>query len=270
MAIICKLEGRIIFPTNQTIRIDESISGQFDIVVVLAGEYFFNTIDGATPALLQFIEDEINTGPLVDTYDVTMNDDAEGSDGKITFQRTGTDAFTITWTSAVELREALGFTGVSTSTPSASHSSGYQPHPLFLPNCARGDVKAGEPTASTQEFGAPSKDFTFAIAPSGQSTGYGYEETFGDTLRFKTLKGYKTGKNFERTGRAYESLESFWREVFAEGLDFRFHPDRSNDALWFPLVVSNPQTFEPSPHVEDWWGQEALFAIGFEVVKYVP
>ena len=115
--------------------------------------------------------------------------------------------------------------------------------------------------------GAEETDLTVAVSPSGYSRRHYFNARYVDTLGFQILKGSKTWQTWESTTN--ESLQRFYDSVLREGLEFRYHKDRSDDATYVTWIADSPE-FKPQPVDPNFVGSaSSLWSWSTRVIKHV-
>ena len=178
----------------------------------------------------------------------------------------GTEAFTVTWNSAV-LMAALGYTGNLTSA--TSHLSPSASPYLFLPTCGRSGVMSPEPSSTSYNLGAMESDYRLTVSPSGYSTSLTYNRRYIDTLNFAHLRGNKAWKCHEVVTN--ESLQTFIERLIDDGgSPFKFFPSRADDAVAWQLVFADGFSgFAPQPLSGGWVGVDSLWSFSSTVRKKI-
>jgi hypothetical protein len=254
---LMKLEGEIVI-TASTVLATMNDGGGADTITIPAGRYFLNTIGsgGATRTFLNEIAFQMESSMGAGSSSVTVDDTADTALGKVTISRSS--GFSITW-SSTSLRNALGFTG--NSSTATSHTGSNHAKYLFMPNCGRSGVMGPETSD-----GAIEADYTLSMGTDGTVYALAYSKRYMDSLEFRTLKGSKTWSALDVTTN--EALEQFYGDVISLGLRVRFHKDRSDDATFRTWVIEDGSKFQPSPVKDDWVDStESLWAIRYVVRK---
>lgn len=263
---ISKYEGPIEVPTGgwSFNLVDNDHGGGGATRTIPAGTYFWTGVNGALSSFLTALKTALDDGAGV-TYTLTLDDDADGelATGKLNIV-VSAGTFSITWTST-DLRDMCGFTGNITTQSNVTSQNHVKC--LWLPNSERVGTLAPPPSSSSQRLGVPRRDMSSAVAPAGQSVVYAYSSLHVDTFNFATLKGYKVHKNSERY--VNESLRQFYEDVIGKGRHFRLFPDRTSDALYFPVRIMNAQAFDPKYLDDTWVGQQSLCTIEYDLIEYV-
>lgn len=249
-----KLEGRITIASGTQLRITENGGSNIDVTIT-AGDYYLIQL------LSQIGTDITAHASTVGTYTVTLDDTSDTATGKVTIAATGVTVFTLNWTLSslsTTLRDKLGFTGnlSGATTYTGTNQSRY----LWLPNAGPVELSMPEPTATTQNFGAPETDLTFNTAPSGDSVRLYYNTIYSSIIRWQVL-GSKTWITLETITN--ESFQKFYEDVIGKGVSFRYYADRSNDNLFWRLVVEDAQSFKPVPRDPGWFGANSLWNFGY-------
>lgn len=126
---------------------------------------------------------------------------------------------------------------------------------------------APEPQSVSFDMGAYETDMTHAESPSGESVQIQNNTRRVDTLAFDLLVGYKTWRSVELVTN--ESMERFWTDVIGAGLKFRYHPDRSNDSIFWTQKCRDGNNYQPAAFRESWHGTYALYSISWRMIKAV-
>lgn len=254
-----KFERRITIPTGGwTITFTDS-DGVHSSKTVPAGDYYLTS----TTSLLSALVTTLNDGGGI-TYTVTLDDNSDSSLGKVTITPSaGTIA--ITWVST-DLRDILGFTGNVAATSSAV-STNASPA-LWLPNSSRTPTTP-DPASTSYEMGWAESDYMVVVAPSGASVRSVYNTRYVEEFRFDNVRGSKAWKALEST--VNESYQTFHQAVMDNGgVPFRYHPDRSSDAVFWTMVLAESAgTMRPTPTVAGWVGASSLWAVQFASHKLV-
>lgn len=256
MALL-KLEGRITVPTGgYDLELSEGGVG-VGTVTIGAANYYLSSPTSLTSELKEQL-DAVGAG----TYTVTLDDDTDTATGKVTISVTGVANYSIVWTDTA-LRDLYGFT--SNITTQTTATGAYQAPNLWLPNTDRSRVLSPVPASTSYSLGARVRDFSFAIAPSGESKALSYSTRYVDALEFAGLVASKVWQSQESV--VNESLETFYEDVIGVGTQFRFHPDRSDNAVYWDMRVSNAQDFRPVPVRQEWTGSNSLWSVSYEMHK---
>lgn len=263
-----KLELRIIVPTGGWAITLTDADGAGVALTFPAGTYYLTSVaPGGTLSFLAQLALTLTNGAGV-TYTCTLDDNVDGSTGKVTIT-VSSGTFTITWTTTT-IRDYLGFTGASTASSGTSAVSPNQVRNLWLPNVQREpqtpDPVLGEASA---DFGRPESDYMLTIAPSGVANRSIFSVRRLDKLVFNPTLGQRLWLALEQV--VNESFERFWIDWTASGgAPFRYHNDRSADATYWTLIFdADVSTIKATPIVRGWVGARSLWTVELGVRKHV-
>ncbi len=256
-----KVEGLITIPTGgYTLTVTE-VPAATTTVTIPAGDYYWNSSTNFCSAIADALT---NNATLAGTYTVSIADGTDTSTGYCTISSSGITSFAITWVSTT-LRDYLGFAGNTSAGTTATSTR--QARYLWLPNTGRTRPMAPDPTAVSQHMGQEVTDFAFTQAASGVATGTYFNTRYRDSFAFDLLKGNKTWIVNESI--VNESLQKFYDDVVKRGTRFRYYPDRSDDAVYFTMMIGNAGQFAPDAVVENWTGANSLWNVNYEMWEYV-
>lgn len=212
-----KLEARITFTTAQVMTVAiTAVGGSPFTVTVAAGSYF-------PTALLTELQTQLDAASGADGAFTVSGSLGEGGTGIVTIAH-ATQTITITWTTATDLRDVLGFTG--TLTPAALTFSGTNHMrgvwlPTYAINAPRGS-NAGHTETNRSELVAPDGTVSAMVYGTGQRRRVTGIEWVIATHARSLVTGEVT---------AGESFEQFWLDVFS-GLYTYFPPSPQVRVYW--------------------------------------
>lgn len=251
-----KLEGRVQVPSGGwSVSVQEFLpapAGPVSVTVAAQGTYFLSD-------LLSTMAAALTANVTIGTYTVVL----DSTTGRVTITSTIATFADITWTST-DLRDALGFTGATTSLVPSAQSTKSSPL-VWCPNVQRAPGDAPDGTS-----GVAMTDITTTIAPSGHSKQLVYSTRYSDTLRWRFVSGQKAWTVNEVL--ANESFESWWLAVVGRGQPFRYHPDRTIAGTYveYRAVGDGASRMPLVPNDPNWiTGALAWSHFTMEVIKYV-
>jgi len=242
-------------------------------VSIAAAERYLTTSNGATASLLSALQTALNAFSANTTYTVTLDDTADSATGKVTIAMTGCVQSNITFdTGATALFNYLGFTtgGSGSVGFGASATGSYQARFLYLPNVGRTNRMGSNPTSTSYELGVPETDYIATMAPGGQVKRTVYSTRYKENLEFELVVGTKALTRLsDVSGTVNASFERFYRDCVGNASPFRYHPDRSDDAVYFSMQFMDGAEFRCRPEFR-WDGASSLWHIGpYEIRKLV-
>jgi hypothetical protein len=251
-----KLEGRIQVPSGgwsvSVLEILPVPAGPASVVVAAQGTYYLSD-------LLSTMAAALTANVTIGTYTVTL----DSATGRVTITSTIATAVDITW-SSTDLRDALGFTGATTSLAPSAQSTKSSPL-VWLPNVPRAPGRAPDGTN-----GVAMTDQTTTVAPSGHSKTLVFSTRYSDLLAWRFIYGVKSWAVNESLGN--ESFESWWNAVVGRGQPFRYHPDRTIAGTYVEYrAVGEGASELPLQPADPGWttGTLAYWNFAMEVIRYV-
>lgn len=221
-----KLEGSVyIASPGAEIIVTEQPLNQVALLIP-PGLYYPNTAD-RMPALLAYLASALTASSLAATYTVVADDDYDDSTGRVRIAASGggVTSFSIGWAGAPDLRDALGF--AATLTGALSYTSPNSSR-LWLPDSCRGpSAYAPDP-----HEGQTVTDGRVIRSPSFKGRAVSRARGKVHQFSFPLLRGRKAWQPFEVVPN--ESWETWFSNVIGAGRKFRYHPDRANDADFYP------------------------------------
>lgn len=215
-----KLEGVIRVPSvGWSFDIDEPGAGA---TITIPQARYYLTSTSIPLGLAPFIEAALNAAGLDGVYAVRVDDDYDGSTGRLVIAATGVAGFSLGWVSEA-VRDALGFTGDLTGA--AQYISPKSSPHIWLPDGRRYPAMTpdGHP-------GLPLYGSTVVSSPSGVTHAIRGPKRRGDTLEFGNVRGEKIFEQYASLVTPNSSLEVFVDTNFPRKI--RYHKNRADDATF--------------------------------------
>lgn len=244
-----KLEGQITIDTAWQMHIAETGGGTATVTVAAAGTYYWTDA-----GLLATIAAALTAdGTLAGAYTLTLDDDTDTSQGRVTLTCSGGGVSAIALTYPAGSPDPAATLGLEAQGGALALTGSSAAQYLWLPNCGRSMLQAPDGDNGIEE-----SDTTMAISPDGHIYSLYYASRYIDDLAFGTLVSSKVWAIHETVPN--ESLQSFWRQVIRHGRPFRYHPHRETDTthVAWRADIDGMQRFSPVRLIPTWDNIRAL------------